>query len=201
MVRLIFVRHGITEDNENMRLSGFIDSKLSEVGKSQVIKTAIRLKDENIDYIYSSPLSRAFHTAKEICKYANVDVKICEDFREMNFGKFDGLTFNEIKQNYEDDFNKLKEDSFSYKFPSGESLLEFHDRVSKAIDTIISKHKNNTVLISAHSGVIRSAISHILSRNHEYHWNFKIDNCSITIVEVIDGFGVMHTLNNTEHLR
>ncbi|SHJ90294.1 histidine phosphatase family protein [Tepidibacter formicigenes] len=201
MVKFIFVRHGITIDNENMRLSGFIDSKLSDIGKEQVKKTCNRLKYEGIDYIYSSPLTRAVETAREIADFKNVEIKICQNFREMNFGDFEGLTFKEIQDKYKDEFNKLKKDAFKYKFPNGENMIEFHHRISSQLDDIIKKHDNETVLIVSHSGVIRSSLSHLLSKDHIYHWNFKIDNCSITIVEVMDNFAVINTLNNIEHLR
>ncbi|SHH28636.1 histidine phosphatase family protein [Tepidibacter thalassicus] len=201
MVKFIFVRHGTTVDNENMRLAGFIDSKLSDIGKEQVKKTSIRLRDEKIDCIYSSPLSRAVETAREIANLKNLEIKICDNFREMNFGDFDGLTFKEIQDSYEDEFNKLKKYRFKYRFPNGENMIEFHSRVSNEIDNIIKKHDKQTILIVAHSGVIRSSLSHLLSKDHIYHWNFKVDNCSITIVEVIDSFAIIHSLNNIEHLR
>lgn len=201
MVKFIFLRHGITVDNESMRLSGFIDSKLSEIGKKQVCKTMDRLKEEKIDHIYCSPLSRAVDTIKDLANDKKIGIKICENFREMNFGDFEGFTFKEIKDGYENEFNKLKDDTFKYKFPNGETMIEFHNRIASELDNIIKKHEDSTILVSTHSGVIRSCISHLLSNDHIYHWNFKIDNCSITIVEIVDNFAVIHTLNNTEHLR
>ncbi len=201
MVKFIFVRHGMTVDNENMRLSGFIDSKLSDMGKKQAEKMNSRLREEDIDHIYSSPLSRAIDTVREIAKIKNVEIKICEAFREMHFGDFEGFTFKEIQGDYEDEFNKLKEDTFGYRFPNGENMIEFHDRIAKALEEMTKKHENETLLIASHSGVIRACVSHLLAKDHIYHWNFKIDNCSITIIEIVDDFAVIHTLNNTEHLR
>ncbi len=201
MVKFIFIRHGLTLDNESMKLSGFIDSELSDMGKKQAKQTSIRLKDEEIDLIYSSPLKRAMDTAKEISKINNVNINIFDEFKEMNFGDFEGLTFKEIESDHKEEYERLKNESFEYSFPNGENMIGFHDRISNKIDHIIKEQDGKTVLIVSHGGVIRACISHLISKDHTYHWNFKIDNCSITIVEVVDNFAVIHSLNNTEHLR
>ncbi|WP_331722140.1 histidine phosphatase family protein [Alkalithermobacter thermoalcaliphilus] len=80
-------------------------------------------------------------------------------------------------------------------------LKQFHERVANCIDQIIKKSDGKTVLICTHSGVIRSIISHLISKTYNYHWNFKIDNCSISMLEIQDDFAVIHTLNNTSHLK
>lgn len=201
MMRFIFIRHGLTLDNESMKLSGFIDSELSETGKKQAKQTSIRLKDEKIDLIYSSPLKRAMNTAKEIAQVNNIHVDIFDEFKEMNFGDFEGLTFNEIELNYKEEYERLKNESFEYNFPNGENMIGFHGRISNKIEDIIKKQDGKTVLIVSHAGVIRACLSHLITNDHTYHWNFKIDNCSISIVEVVDNFSVIHSLNNTEHLR
>lgn len=201
MVKFIFLRHGSTEDNESMKLSGFIDSKLSTYGKNQVKKTFDRLKEENINNIFSSPLSRAKDSVKDIAIYKNLEIQISNNFKEMNFGDFEGLTFDEIKEDYMDEFEKLRKESFEYCFPKGENMIQFHKRIASELEYIKAKYDNNTILIASHAGVIRSCISHLICKDHTYHWNFKIDNCSLSIVEVIDDFAVIHSLNNTEHLR
>ncbi|WFD09552.1 histidine phosphatase family protein [Tepidibacter hydrothermalis] len=201
MIKFIFIRHGLTLDNESMKLSGFIDSELSDLGKKQVKQTSVRLKDEKIDLIYSSPLKRAMNTAKEISKINSLDINICDEFKEMNFGDFEGLTFKEIEANHKEEYERLKNGSFEYSFPNGENMIGFHDRISNKIDHIIKNYDGKTVLIVSHAGVIRACLSHLISKDHTYHWNFKIDNCSMTIVEVVDNFSVIHNLNNTEHLR
>ena len=184
-----------------MKLSGHTDSSLSDTGKSQIKKTFQRLKDEEIHHIYSSPLSRAFESAKELALYKNIQLQINDSFKEMNFGSFEGMSFKEIETSHEDEYKKLIKEGFEYRFPKGENMIDFHERISTALDEIIKNHKDCTVLIATHAGVIRSCISHLIGKNHNYHWNFKIDNCSISIVEVVDDFAVIHSLNNTEHLR
>ena len=64
-MRLILVRHGETNENKNKVVQGFLNTTLSKIGIQQAKKVANRLKDEKIDFAYSSDLDRAKQTAKE----------------------------------------------------------------------------------------------------------------------------------------
>jgi len=82
-MRIILTRHGQTEENLQGILQGHLQGKLSQLGKEQARKLALRLKDEKIDYIYSSDLARAADTAKEIAKYhPDTPIKFVKDMRE-----------------------------------------------------------------------------------------------------------------------
>lgn len=200
MVKIILVRHGETDDNNKLRLSGHIDSKLSNLGLIQSQKTMGYLGDYNIDNIYSSPSSRAIDTIKELAKQKKLDINTTDELKEMNFGNFEGKTFKEIKESHSYEFNNMIKLGFDYKYPNGEGLIKFHNRIASCIDSIIKENEDKTILICTHAGVIRCIISHLISNSYNYHWNFKIDNCSVSIIEVHDGFSVIHKLNSIEHL-
>ncbi|HSQ33717.1 MAG TPA: histidine phosphatase family protein [Peptostreptococcaceae bacterium] len=201
MVRIILVRHGETDDNNNMKLSGHIDSKLSSLGLSQSQRTVNFLKDYNIDYIYSSPSSRAIDTIKSLAKEKCLDIIINENLKEMNFGDFEGKTFKEIESSYSEELDNMLKLGFEYGYPNGESLVEFHNRIALYIENIIKQNIEKSILICTHAGVIRCIISHLLSKSYEHHWNFKIDNCSVSVIEIENDFAVIHKLNNTDHIR
>lgn len=201
MTKLILVRHAITTDNINGNLSGHIDSKLSNLGKQQVIKLNEFLKDEKIDCIYTTTSNRTKDTIKGISNMKNLDIIECENLKEINFGDFEGMNFDYIKSNFPEEFDKIVKDGFKYKYPNGESLIDFYNRVSKEIKNILEHNKNKTILICTHAGTIRNIISYLVGNTYKYHWNFKIDNASVSIIEVVDGFSVINTLNNTSYLR
>ena len=75
-------------------------------------------------------------------------------------------------------------------------MIDSYNRVSTEIDKIILDNKDNTVLICSHGGTIRNVITHLITNSYKYHWNFKIDNASVTILDIEDGFTVINTLNN-----
>ncbi|MGL5711830.1 MAG: histidine phosphatase family protein [Paraclostridium sp.] len=200
MTRLILVRHAITDDNIDGNLSGHIDSKISELGENQISKLTKFLEDETIDNIYTTTSSRTKATVEELANIQNLEIYQSEKLKEISFGDFEGISFDIIKNKYPDEFNKMIKQGYEYKYPNGESLVDSYNRVYEELEKIINNNKDKTILICAHAGTIRNIISYLIGRTHEYHWNFKIDNASVSIVNIVDGFSVIETLNNIAYL-
>lgn len=200
MVKLILVRHALTVDNQKSRLSGHIDSSISEEGKEQIDKITNYLKDFDIDKIYTTTSSRTKDTVKKLSELKSIEIIEKESLKEISFGDFEGLTFDEIKDKYPKEFQDMIEKGYEYKYPNGESLIDSYNRVCIELDNIISNNDDRTILICSHGGTIRNIITYLISNSYKYHWNFKIDNGSVTILEVQDGFTVITTMNNTSFI-
>ena len=200
MVKLILVRHALTVDNQKSRLSGHIDSSLSEEGKEQIDKITNYLKDFDIDKIYTTTSSRTKDTVKKLSELKSIEIIEKESLKEISFGDFEGLTFDEIKDKYPKEFQDMIEKGYEYKYPNGESLIDSYNRDCIELDNIISNNDDRTILICSHGGTIRNIITYLISNSYKYHWNFKIDNGSVTILEVQDGFTVITAMNNTSFI-
>ena len=200
MVKLILVRHALTVDNQKSRLSGHIDSSISEEGKEQIDKITNYLKDFGIDKIYTTTSSRTKDTVKKLSELKSIEIIEKESLKEISFGDFEGLTFDEIKDKYPKEFQDMIEKGYEYKYPNGESLIDSYNRVCIELDNIISNNDDRTILICSHGGTIRNIITYLISNSYKYHWNFKIDNGSVTILEVQDGFTVITAMNNTSFI-
>jgi len=200
MTKLILVRHALTTDNQNNRLSGHIDSAISESGKKQINKLTNYLEKIEIDKIYTTTSSRTKDTVKQIAKLKKIDIIEKETLKEISFGDFEGITFDEIRSNHPKQFQDMIDKEYEYKYPNGESLIDSYNRVANEISKIIFDNKDKTILICSHGGTIRNIITYLISNSYEYHWNFKIDNASITILEVENGFTVIDTMNNTNFI-
>lgn len=200
MVKLILVRHALTVDNQKSRLSGHIDSSISEEGKEQIDKITNYLKDFDIDKIYTTTSYRTKDTVKKLSELKSIEIIEKESLKEISFGDFEGLTFDEIKDKYPKEFQDMIEKGYEYKYPNGESLIDSYNRVCIELDNIISNNDNRTILICSHGGTIRNIITYLISNSYKYHWNFKIDNGSVTILEVQDGFTVITAMNNTSFI-
>lgn len=201
MVKLILIRHGTTFCNEGGALSGLTDSILSETGKLQGHKLVNYFKNENIDRIYATPFSRTKETVMELAEIKKIQIEETKQLNEINFGDFEGLSFKEIEKNYPEEVEKMITEGFAYKYPNGESLEETFIRVKKEIKNIINNNENSTVLICSHGGTIRNIISYLLCDDFKYHWNFRIDNGSITEIEVDKGFAIINKLNDTAYFK
>ena len=200
MVKLILVRHALTVDNQKSRLSGHIDSSISEEGKEQIDKITNYLKDFDIDKIYTTTSSRTKDTVKKLSELKSIEIIEKESLKEISFGDFEGLTFDEIKDKYPKEFQDMIEKGYEYKYPNGESLIDSYNRVCIELDNIISNNDDRTILICSYGGTIRNIITYLISNSYKYHWNFKIDNGSVTILEVQDGFTVITAMNNTSFI-
>ena len=200
MVKLILVRHALTVDNQKSRLSGHIDSSVSEEGKEQIDKITNYLKDFDIDKIYTTTSSRTKDTVKKLSELKSIEIIEKESLKEISFGDFEGLTFKEIENRYPEEFQDMIKKEYEYKYPNGESLIDSYNRVCTELDNIISDCDNQTILICSHGGTIRNIITYLISNSYKYHWNFKIDNGSVTILEIQDGFTVITTMNNTSFI-
>ena len=200
MVKLILVRHALTVDNQKSRLSGHIDSSISEEGKEQIDKLTNYLKDFDIDKIYTTTSSRTKSTVKKLSELKSIEIIEKESLKEISFGDFEGLTFDEIKDKYPKEFQDMIEKGYEYKYPNGESLIDSYNRVCIELDNIISNNDNRTILICSHGGTIRNIITYLISNSYKYHWNFKIDNGSVTILEIQNGFTVITAMNNTSFI-
>ena len=95
-LRLLLVRHGTTKANQEKRFLGRLDVPLSEQGEGEVKALAGRLSNEKISHVISSPLLRARQTASVIAAAHNLPVTIDERLVELDYGIWDGLTWEEM---------------------------------------------------------------------------------------------------------
>ena len=201
MTTFILVRHATTEANEQKNFSGFKETQISQKGKKEIIYLTKRLEDYEIDVIYASASKRAIQTVEGIANKKNKTIEIADSLREIYFGDFEGMDFQMIKERYPSEITNMIALGDHYVYPHGESLVQSYKRVAQKIDEIKQIHNEKTILLCAHAGTIRNILAHLISRSHELHWHFKIDNASLTIVSLENDFAVIETLNDTYFLQ
>ena len=177
------MRHGDTELSSTERLWGHTDGELSAVGLRQVERLRDRLANEKIDAVYSSDLRRASLTAETIALGRNLEVVICPELREIDFGQLEGLTFDEIRRQYPELTGLRLEESSKLEYPGGESLGVFKSRVSGFIG-ILDKHgEEETILIVAHSGSLRLLVCQFLGMDLKHWAQIRLGLASLTIIQ------------------
>ena len=119
-----------------------------------------------------------------------------KEFREINFGIFEGKTYEEIKNEYPEETEKMINDWRNFKADKGESLKDVMIRTVKKMDETIEKYKNKKILIVTHAGVIQALISYYLFGNLDGYWKFKINNGSMTKLHIMhDGYTYFEYIN------
>ncbi len=201
MSKLLLVRHGNTKSNSAERFWGHTDVELSVTGIKQAEQLRDRLTTQKIDVVYSSDLSRAIMTAQIIAASHQLDVVMCDELHEINFGEVEGLTFQEISQFYPELARTWPDRDLTFRFPGGESISDLNNRVSKFLDRLEKHEPEETILIVAHAGVLRLLICHLLGLE-PCHWRqLRTDLASLSILETYPQGAILNSLNDVSHLK
>lgn len=152
--RLIVVRHAETTWNREKRMQGTTDTKLSDVGCAQAQALARRLVNETFAALYSSDLSRARDTAHVIAQLTGCDLMLEPRLRERAFGVFEGLTSDEIRARYPEEYACFASRDPDYEVPGGESARGFMRRCLSCLAEIADRHAGEEVVVVTHGLVL-----------------------------------------------
>ncbi|HEV2169972.1 MAG TPA: histidine phosphatase family protein [Candidatus Binatus sp.] len=162
--RLILVRHGETQGESSIRYHGRTDVALSELGRAQMRCAAHTIHSPSairFAHVFSSPLVRASEGAR-IVAGDPVPLITIEEFAEVHFGLFEGLTADEIRERYPEEFARWNVDRLAptYTYPQGESRAAFAERVERGLERMLARWTplDGDALLVAHRGVIRAIV-------------------------------------------
>lgn len=201
MTKITIIRHGETEWNKKMQLQGFTDSPLTNKGIRQAELLADEIKWRKFDQIISSDLYRAEHTAQIINKNFNLEITKNKGLRERSFGIMEGLTREEIEQQYADTYNAYIKRKATYEIPEGESLIRFYNRVIRTITSISQQFEGKQILIVAHGGVLDCVIRFIFRLDLNDTRNFTIYNTSVNSFIIENNNWILEEWGNINHLK
>jgi alpha-ribazole phosphatase len=200
LASLFLVRHGNTVWSGTGRYQGFSDVALNEDGLNQAEKLGQRLAGEKLRAVYSSDLQRAYHTAKVIAALHNLEVITTPDLRELNFGRCEGLTFQQIMDMDPEIIKIWHGRDFTRSFPDGESMQDLATRVRRFIGRLGKWGQGDNVLIVGHNGSLAVMICLLLGIGIEHWWQFKTSTACLSIVETYEDGAVLKLLNDLHHL-
>jgi probable phosphoglycerate mutase len=165
--RIILVRHGETEAQSSIRYYGRTDVRLSELGRRQMAATAVALREHRFQSVFASSLSRAVEGARIIAG-AQAEIFQLEEFVEIDFGSFEGLTREEIAEKYPVEFERWLNQRLDadYAYPGGESRSAFGARITAGWQRLLGLWKQEgsggaDALFVAHRGVIRALMRQV----------------------------------------
>lgn len=198
---LYLVRHGETDWNKKNLFQGRTDIPLSEEGIRQAKQAKERLKNQ-FDVVYTSPLARAAKTAKIISEDTNLFPTIYENLIEIDFGQWEGIPFDKIKDLYPKEHKLWKTDNNTAPLVGGEqSMKNASIRGKNAFLDIVYKNPNKRILLVAHGGLIKAGIVGLYNLGINMYHNIYLDNTSITTIKFFeDRKPMVLGLNDVCHL-
>ena len=192
MTRLFLCRHGEPEAAGIGRFCGAIDVGLSPQGFAEAEALAASI---DADVVYASPLRRCLETARPLAARLRVEPIVEPRLREIDFGEFDGLTYDEARERWPDVYASLLDDPTTVRFPGGESYGDVRVRVSETLAEIVEGHEGVRVAAFVHAGVIRTALALILSLPPEALFRIDQRYGAVNVVDWIDGIPVVRLVN------
>lgn len=181
-MQLILIRHAQSKGNEANIVQGQTDEGLSNLGIAQAKKLSEYFQAGDITAIYSSDLGRAMQTAEPTAKKLGLKITTDDKLREAHFGIWEGLTFNEVKEKFSDEYTKWHRNYF-IRPQWFESYESHRSRIQKAMENILLKNKaDSKVAIFTHGGSIKTQLGHFKNLSGENLTEYKTMNCSLTLI-------------------
>lgn len=153
--RLILVRHGETAGQSSIRYYGATDVPLSALGREQARAARRRIPGTTFEAVWASSLSRAWESAQIIAGRA--PIRIESDFREIDFGRWEGLTLEEIQIADPEQHAIWQSRRSGFEFPEGETRSDFRNRIERGLARLRSTGVRSALVV-AHKGVFRTLL-------------------------------------------
>lgn len=145
MMRIVLIRPGATQYDQQGRIQGVLNVPLSEEGTTEVARACGELAGLGIARVYASDCDRAVQTASAIAAALGVKMKTLDNMQNLDHGLWQGLLFQEVKRKQPKVYRQWQEQPESMRPPDGETLTEASRRVEAALSRILKKHKEGTV--------------------------------------------------------
>jgi broad specificity phosphatase PhoE len=204
VTKLFLIRHGQSAGNAEGRFGGHGPTPLSELGVKQAETTAKLLAKEGITSIHSSDLVRAVQTAEPLSKLTGVPIIQTANFRERNVGVLEGLTFDESRERYPEDYYALVNRNVHHVITNGESYRHLLRRSTNELWNILRDHQGSKIAVFSHTGALCFLTLHLMGAvrrdTKQTPW-IVTSNCGINRFEIRGRNNVrVLALNDTRHL-
>ena len=149
MVRIVLIRPGSTDFDEQGRIKGNLDIPLNRQGNGQVSRAAAELSDLPIEVVYCSPGKSAEQTAELIAEQLDIKTKKIEKLRNLDHGLWQGKLIEEVKTKQRKIYRRWQEQPETVCPPEGEMLGSAQQRVQSAMEKLLKRHKAGVLAVVA----------------------------------------------------
>ncbi|MBS1128274.1 MAG: adenosylcobalamin-5-phosphate phosphatase [Nitrospirae bacterium] len=196
VTRVYLMRHGEVDNGGEKRYNGHIDVDITPKGVEQMHRLAGLLEGKPVTAVYSSDLIRSVKGARIISERLGLSSAPVRALRERSVGQWEGLTAEEIKQRFPEEYKAWRADLLSYRPPAGECLQDVRNRILPEYRRIIALHPDQEIAMLLHGGVNRVILADALGLDPLNL--FRIDQAfgALNIIDHYDdGMAVVKLLN------
>lgn len=196
-----FLRHGETESSRIGGFCGVSDPDLTPEGHQMAEQFAAAYASFPWAAVYSSPLRRSIDTAKPLCDAAGLDMRLRDGLKEINFGKWEGKTPDDVKSEFHDEYVRWMADPGWNRPTGGERGVDVARRSSVVLDEIEREHLEGNVLVVSHKATTRIMICLLLGIDvGRYRDRIDMPVASLSVVEMTEQGPLLKLLGDRSHL-
>jgi len=193
---VLLLRHGDSRQDHLKRYVGHMDSSLNETGRAQAERLGHELAEIPFAGFYCSTLRRSRETAQHIAGKRAVGVIPVPELREISMGLWDGLSMEEVRLIFPDEYRRRGEDPAQHAAPGGESFVDLQKRIIPAFYEIMHEGEG-PILIVGHAGVNRVLLAHFLGMPLGNLFRLGQDYACLNVIVSEKGLFRVHALNLT----
>lgn len=193
LTRLYLIRHG--EVVNHGVYNGQTDVDITPLGFKQMEKLRERLRDKKIAAVYSSDLRRTRMGAEIIAEPHGLVPKSFPQFREMNFGRWQGLTYQQVMGRYPEDIPQWLQGLENFRIPQGESLRDVQERVIPKLKELIACHLGKEIILVGHGAVNRVILADALQLPLAHLLRLEQDYGCLNIIDYLSSWSVVKLIN------
>lgn len=200
---LFLLRHGATPANEQRPyiLQGKgINRGLSECGRRQAQAVGQFFRDFAIHHVYSSPMVRAFETAKEVARHHSLDVTPLELLVECHVGHWEGMDWETIMREFPEEYRAFMANPGEVCYLGGESYGDVLRRVRPIFQELLERHTGEAIVVVAHNVVNRVYLADLLKMDLRLAKDIRQVNTGINVIRYRKGETSLVTMNAAFHL-
>ena len=201
-MKIYLIRHGQTDWNLEGKIQGRHDVSLNETGSKQAELLAMGMDTRPVAQIFSSRQKRALETAQAVGRRQHVAVTVIDGLEEVEFGEWEGKTWDEISREYPEEFKVWCTEPAEIVPPGGESRPQIYRRIGNALKEILRRSRGDIAIVS-HGAALAYMVSIMLEKELGDHDEIIVKNASISTVEYDRETGKFHMVeaNDVSHLK
>jgi broad specificity phosphatase PhoE len=185
MVRVVIIRPGTTDYDEQRRIAGTLDIPLNQYGMDQVARTANDLANEGIEIVYTSPCRAADESARVLAQSLRVKAKTASDLRNVDHGLWQGKLIEEVKATQRKVYRQWQDQPETVCPPEGEMLDHARRRIQTALDKLLKKHKKGTIALVVPEPLASLVCCYLAQGNLGDLWQAEAKCASWQVIDVV----------------
>jgi probable phosphoglycerate mutase len=162
MLKILLIRPGATEYDQQGRIQGTLDIPLCEDGRRDVEVMVEELRTQPIAAIYTSPSQAAEQTADALGEAIDVKVKTLDSLRNLDHGLWQGMLVADVKAKQPKVYRQWLEQPATVCPPQGESVGDAEYRLQTALAKLVKKHKSQGLVALVLPEPLASLLCHLL---------------------------------------